>query len=34
MVLILVMLAALLIMQKAVGETRIGRRAPIIVTGN
>lgn len=40
-VLILVMLAALLVMQKLVGETRLGRRAatapvpaPVLVTGN
>ncbi|HEV8256558.1 MAG TPA: iron ABC transporter permease [Casimicrobiaceae bacterium] len=36
-VLILVMLGALLVMQKLVGETRLGRRAaaaPVLVTGN
>src|SRR6185436_630377 len=35
-VLILVMLAVLLLMQKLIGETRLGRRsaAPAIVTGN
>jgi hypothetical protein len=39
--LILVMLAVLLVMQKLVGETRLGRRAatapvpaPVLVTGN
>jgi len=33
-VLILVMLAVLLVMQIFVGETRLGRRAPVLATGN